>query len=127
MYALTHSTVSSYLLVQYAQQAGKLKVVADMMKPLVTDLCTSLKSLANTQRRWLTDESLEGCATKLLKAIVNASTFILDFVKNLNGISSSVHVAPPFPGKLEGYQNDLMDLREALLINLLIEFGTLGA
>lgn len=96
------------------QDAGKLKVVADTMKPLVTDLCTSLKSLANTQWRWLTDEPLEDCIAKLLKAIVDSSTFILDSVKN--GISPSVHIAPPLTGELEGYQNDLMDLREALLV-----------
>lgn len=115
------------------------------LKIFASDMCTSLKILASAfpvMESGLTKES----ALRVLKIVVEAAKYVDGFVivnKEDHPASHRIKryaqnivermkriLATQFPKKLEGYRTDLrdrrLDLREAILVNVLVNNGAMS-
>lgn len=103
------------------------------LKKLATDMCTSLKSLANAYDA-MDLRSSRDVAQKLLKLIVKASHYLEGFscaekasqnYPQKMGNRFKRFLVTQFPKRLEDYRNDLrerrLDFREAALVDVLVK------
>ncbi|KLO19527.1 hypothetical protein SCHPADRAFT_65910 [Schizopora paradoxa] len=90
-----------------------------LVRALTKDMCGSLRFMMATYAE-LEQEYSEDCSTKLLKIIVEASDYAVDFVNNLNIVDSRID---QFRKKIRGFRHQIrdarLDFREAVAIRRL--------
>lgn len=109
------------------------------MKPLVTDLSTSLEFVGNTLEILLPDyiwnssdlelPEVEACGVGLLEVMGNASAYTNDFLKNGSTGTGSPASASAIFHDIAVYQrvlgDRLLDFREAAVVQKLIKRGAM--
>lgn len=92
---------------------GQRESIADTLKTLVVELCKTLETTATIMERDDTTHEATDCALKLLEAIIEASTYLQNFMTNEG--SSQVDTTSPVRDEVKARLQSLGDL--------LLDFG----